>query len=89
MSDAYTQERLLVCPFEVKRDGGDSTEAVYQLAVWSAAALEKLKTLAIARGTETLAELFPYPGWTVIGYEWQLHISHKENSGGVVSTHAS
>jgi hypothetical protein len=89
MSDAYTRESLLVCPFEVKMDGGDSTEAAYQLAVWSAAALEKLKTLAMTRDTEPLAELLPYPGWTVIGYEWQLHISHKENSGGVVSPHAS
>jgi hypothetical protein len=28
---------------------------------------------------------FPYPGWTVVGYEWQLHISWKEESDKVVS----
>jgi hypothetical protein len=48
-----------------------------------------MKTLVMARDMETLAELIPYPGWAVIGYEWQLHISRKENSGGVVSPYAS
>ena len=40
MSDAYTRERLLACPLEVKRQGGDYNEAVCQLGVWPAAALE-------------------------------------------------
>ncbi|KFY66354.1 hypothetical protein V496_02105, partial [Pseudogymnoascus sp. VKM F-4515 (FW-2607)] len=84
MSDAYTRETLLTCPLEVKRQGGDYNEAVCQLAVWSAAALEKLRILAtMGRDTETL-EGFPYPGWTVVGHEWQLHISWKEDSGKVV-----
>jgi len=85
MSDAYTRERLLACPLEVKRQGGDYNEAVCQLGVWSAAALEKLKSLASMGRDKEMLEGSPYPGWTVVGYEWQLHISWKEDSGKVVS----
>jgi hypothetical protein len=85
MSDAYTRETLLACPLEVKRQGGDYNEAVCQLAVWSAAALEKLKILASMGRDKEMLVGFPYPGWTVVGYEWQLHISWKEESDKVVS----
>lgn len=85
MSDAYTRETLLACPLEVKRQGGDYNEAVCQLAVWSAAALEKLRILASMGRDKEMLESFPYPGWTVVGHEWQLHISWKEDSGRVVS----
>jgi hypothetical protein len=85
MSDAYTREMLLACPLEVKRQGGDYNEAVCQLAVWSAAALEKLRILAsMGRDKEMLVGC-PFPGWTVLGNGWQLHISWKEDSGNVVS----
>lgn len=84
MTDAYTRETVLVCPLEVKRHGGDYNEAVCQLAVWSSAALEKLRFLASMGRDEEMVEGFPYPGWTVVGYEWQLHISWKEKSGRVV-----
>ena len=84
MTDAYTRETLLVCPLEVKRQGGDYNEAVCQLAVWSAAALEKLRLLASMGGDEETVERFPYPGWTVVGHEWQLHISWKGRDGNVV-----
>jgi hypothetical protein len=85
MSDAYTRETLLACPLEVKRQGGDYNEAVCQLAVWSAAALEKLKVLASMGRDKELLVASPYPGWTVVGHEWQLHISWKDESGKVVS----
>lgn len=81
MTDAHTRETMLVCPLEVKTHGGDYNEAVCQLAVWSAAALEKLRFLASMGRDEEMVEGFPYPGWTVVGYEWQLHISWKEKSG--------
>jgi len=76
---------LLVCPLEVKRQGGDYNETVCQLAVWSAAALEKLKILASMGRDKKMLVGFPYPGWTVVDHEWQLHISWKEDSGKVVS----
>ncbi|KAH6661864.1 hypothetical protein B0J14DRAFT_663144 [Halenospora varia] len=85
MSGAYTRETLLACPLEVKRQGGDYNEAVCQLAVWSAAALEKLRILASMGRDKEMLEGFPYPGWTVVGHEWQLHISWKEDSGKVGS----
>jgi len=85
MSDAYTREMLLACPLEVKRQGGDYNEAVCQLAVWSAAALEKLRILASMGRDKEMLVGFPFPGWTVVGNEWQLHISWKEDSGKVVS----
>ena len=45
MADAYTSTLTLACGFEVKESGGDYNEAVMQLWVWSAAALEKLRIL--------------------------------------------
>jgi len=85
MSDAYTRDMLLACPLEVKRQGGDYNEAVCQLAVWSAAALEKLRVLASMGRDKEMLESFPFPGWTIVGDEWQLHISWKDDSGKVVS----
>lgn len=85
MSDAYTREAILVCPLEVKGQGGDYDEAVCQLAVWSAAPLEKLRTLASMGRDKEMMVSYPYPGWTVVGHELQLHISWKEDSGKVVS----
>ncbi|PVH71698.1 hypothetical protein DL98DRAFT_93742 [Cadophora sp. DSE1049] len=84
MSDTYTRGMLFPCPLEVKRQGGDYNEAVCQLGVWSAAALEKLKILASMGRDKEMLKGFPYPGWTVVGYKWQLHISWKEDSGKVV-----
>jgi hypothetical protein len=85
MNDAYTREMLLACPLKVKRQGGDYYEVVCQLAVWSAAALENLRILASMGRDKDMVDGFPYLGWTVVGHEWQLHISWKEASGKVVS----
>ena len=85
--DSYTRGTLLACPIEIKKNGGDYNEAVCQLAVWSAAALTKLKALESMGGDRKMVEGFPYPGWTIVGDEWRLHISWKEkdDSGRVVS----
>jgi hypothetical protein len=83
MQDAYTSTVPLVCGIEVKEVGGDYNEAVMQLAIWSAAGLEKLKT----QGPNILhTETLPSLGWTVIGHDWKLHISWKDADGRVVST---
>jgi hypothetical protein len=79
MADAYTSTLVLGCGIEVKESGGDYNEAIMQLGVWSAAALEKLRTLTDPNSTQSLQ---PYLGFTVIGHEWKLHISWKSLEGG-------
>lgn len=77
-------------PIEVKEQGGDYNQAVGQLAVWSAAALKKLQLLAdMGKADSDKMKLLPYPGWTVVGHSWELHISWKkmdEDSGSVVGS---
>lgn len=90
MENGYTRQKPVVCPIGVKYNGGDYREAVCQLGLWSAAALEKLKCLASLKGGDTHAmdvlDGFPYPSLTVVGYEWKLHVSWKEKvTGKVVS----
>lgn len=46
--------------------------------------MEKLRILASMGRDKKMLEGFPYPGWTVVGHEWQLHISWKEDSGKVI-----
>lgn len=42
MADAYTSPLVLGYRIEIKETGGDLNEALLQLAVWTAAGLEKL-----------------------------------------------
>lgn len=68
---------------EVKEVGGDYNEAVMQLAIYSVAGLEKLRTQSLNIPN---SQILPSLGWTIIGHEWKLHISWKESDGRVVST---
>jgi hypothetical protein len=74
MSDAYTSTLIFGGGIEAKESGGDYNEAIMQLGVWSAAALEKLCSLTEPTSTQ---DLRPYLGFTMIGHEWKLHISWK------------
>ena len=74
MADAYTSSLVLGGGIEVKEPGGDYNEAIMQLGVWSAAALERLRSLTVQSAGVTLK---PYIGFTVIGHEWKLHLSWK------------
>ncbi|KAG0644966.1 hypothetical protein D0Z07_9315 [Hyphodiscus hymeniophilus] len=86
MTDAYTSTVPLVCGLEVKERGGDYNEAITQLAIWSAAGLERLRELRErVRTPEDQEDLPPFLGWTVIGHDWKLHISWKNAQGEVVS----
>jgi hypothetical protein len=79
MSDAYTSTLILACGIEVKEAGGDYNEALVQLGVWSAAALEKTRSLM---KLDQSSDLKPYIGITVIGHEWKVHISWKAPETG-------
>lgn len=54
-------------------------EALLQLAVWTAAGLEKLRSLVKA---DEVTEMLPLLGITVTGHEWRIHISWKTLSSG-------
>jgi hypothetical protein len=82
MIDAYTSTVPLICGIEVKEGGGDYNEAITQLAIWSAAGLEKVRSLNPMLGYE---DLKPFVGWTIIGHEWKLHLAWREGDGRVVS----
>lgn len=79
MSDAYTSLLVLPCGMEVKETGGDMNEALVQLAVWTAAGLEKLRSLI---KPDEVTELLPLLGITVVGHEWRIHLSWKILSSG-------
>ncbi|KAF2457338.1 hypothetical protein BDY21DRAFT_39216 [Lineolata rhizophorae] len=81
MIDAYTQTVPLQCGFEVKECGGDSNEADMQLGIWSAAGLQLLKQ---QRSAVTGSwEILPFVGGTIVGHEWRVHITWKDENGGV------
>ncbi|PBP16596.1 hypothetical protein BUE80_DR012672 [Diplocarpon rosae] len=87
MTDAYTSTVPLACCLEVKEGGGDYNEAILQLGIWCAAGLERLRglrTLAEPNSRSDLEEeLPPFLGWTVVGHDWKLHISWKDEGGNV------
>lgn len=87
MTDAYMSTVPLVCGLEVKERGGNFNEAIIQLAIWSAAGLERLKELRkrVRANDGEDADLPPFVGWTVVGHDWKLHISWKKAEGEVVS----
>lgn len=66
----------MVCGIEVKEAGGDY-EAMMQLAIWSAAGLEKVKRLGRIQSND----LPPFIGWTSVGNEWKAHLSWMNSSG--------
>ena len=74
IDDAYTGTLIVGCGINVREPGGDYDEAIMQLGVWSAAALELLQVLV---SSEAKQKLYPYLGITVIGHEWRLHICWK------------
>lgn len=81
MSDAYTSTVVLGCGVEIKESGGDYNEAVLQLGIWCSAGLQKrgdLSTIDISPSQK------PMLGWTIIGHEWKLHISWRDEAGNVV-----
>lgn len=79
MTDAYTSTLVLGCGIEVKESGGDYNEAIMQVGVWSAAALEKWRTFT---DPSSAPNLQPDLGFTVFGHEWKLHISGKSLESG-------
>jgi hypothetical protein len=83
MSDAYTSSVVLGCGVEIKASGGDYDEAVVQLGIWCSAGLQKKRELST---TDVSPSQKPLLGWTVIGHEWRLYLSWRDdNTGDVVS----
>jgi hypothetical protein len=79
MSDAYTSTVVLGCGIEIKESGGDYNEATMQLGVWSAAGLEKMRSML---DVKTSGAVMPLLGITAIGHEWKIHISWKVDKTG-------
>jgi hypothetical protein len=88
MSDTYTSRIAIFCGIEVKSTAGSETEALAQLAIWSAGALENMRKLGCfglkKRGEQydrySCDQLLPIPGWTIVGNEWRLYIAYKSDS---------
>ncbi|KAI9764599.1 MAG: hypothetical protein M1840_008328 [Geoglossum simile] len=88
MTDAYTSRIVMFCGIEVKPPMESETEALTQLAIWSAGALESLRRLGCfglqKRGAPydgySCDQLLPIPGWTIVGNEWRLYIAYKSGS---------
>jgi hypothetical protein len=77
---------VLGCGLEIKESSGDYNEAIVQLGIWCSAGLEKTREMIT---TDPSTPQRPLLGWTVIGHEWRLHISWKdEKTGDVVGHHS-
>jgi hypothetical protein len=81
MTDAYTKGVIHGCGVEIKPSGGDYDEAVVQLGIWCAAGLRQRQSL---RPAVVSASLQPLVGWTVVGHEWKLHLSWRDDQTGEV-----
>jgi len=77
MSNAYTKRLAMLCGIEVKREGGDATEALAQYSIWAAAGMERLRTLGIASNlpVRPRKDILPQVGWTVVGHDWRTYIT--------------
>ncbi|TKA47821.1 hypothetical protein B0A49_13251 [Cryomyces minteri] len=82
MQDAYTSSLLLSYAIELKEPSGDQSEASIQLAVYHTALLQKMRDLAqISGSTEPVPALL---GWTVVGHEWNPHITSMLEDGNII-----
>jgi hypothetical protein len=79
-NDPVAAQTFTCAVIEVKSPGGDFQEASYQIAIASAAVLEKIRTL----GGDVDGP--PVVGWIVHGHFWTLHVSYREGDGSIVST---
>ncbi|CZT52254.1 uncharacterized protein RSE6_13543 [Rhynchosporium secalis] len=69
---------------EAKAPGGNFQEASYQIAIASAAILERIRLLS---GNSSNAgddqDHMPVLGWIVHGHFWTLHVSYREVDGSI------
>jgi hypothetical protein len=85
MSDAYTSNVVLGCGIEIKESGGDYNEAVVQLGIWCSAGLQKRQEMSTV---DAFSSHKPLLGWTIIGHEWRVHISWRDDKTGDVVSHS-
>jgi hypothetical protein len=80
-NDPAAAKTSTAAALEVKPPTGNFAEASYQLAVASAAILERMRTL-----DQEASEQFEMPvvGWIVHGHFWTLHVSYRCNDGSIV-----
>jgi hypothetical protein len=87
---------------EIKSPDGSYYGSSVQLAIWLAAGLENVRRLRVqaattddslgttsARGdgsAEEPTQLLPYPGISVVGQAWYVHLATKGEAGTVVRT---
>ncbi|KIM93219.1 hypothetical protein OIDMADRAFT_61858 [Oidiodendron maius Zn] len=76
-NDPVAAKTFTCAVIEVKPPGGNFQEASYQIAIASAAVLERIRTL----GGD--ADGPPVVGWIVHGHFWTLHVSYREGDGSI------
>ncbi|KAF8861397.1 hypothetical protein BDZ45DRAFT_740462 [Acephala macrosclerotiorum] len=83
-SDPVAAKTFTCAIIQVKAPGGNFQEASYQIAIASAAILERLRRLDgpgndIGDGGDHM----PVVGWVVHGHFWTLHVSYQEAGGSI------
>lgn len=79
-NDPVAAKTFTCAVVEVKLPGGNFQEASYQIAVASAAIIERIRTLGGNANGQ------PVVGWIVHGHFWTLYVSYREADRCIVST---
>jgi hypothetical protein len=81
-SDPVAAKTFTGAIIEVKAPGGNFQEASYQVAIASAAMLQRVRLLDKDVGDG--GDYMPVVGWVVHGHFWTLHVSYREIDGSIV-----
>lgn len=84
-SDPIASKTFTCAVVEAKAPSGNFQEASYQIAIASAAILERVKRLDGNGGQAgDVQDFMPVVGWIVHGHFWTLHVSYRECDGSIV-----
>jgi hypothetical protein len=81
-SDPVAAKTFTCAVIEVKAPGGNFQEASYQVAIASAAILQRVRLLD--KDDSNGGDYMPVVGWVVHGHFWTLHVSYREIDGSIV-----
>ncbi|KAF4630736.1 hypothetical protein G7Y89_g7402 [Cudoniella acicularis] len=83
-SDPVAAKTFTCAIIEVKAPGGNFQEASYQVAIASAAMLQRVRLLdKDASDGGDGGDYMPVVGWVVHGHFWTLHVSYREIDGSI------
>ena len=84
-SDPIASKTFTCAILEAEAPGGNFQEASYQIAIASAAILERVRLLNGDSGLiGDIRHSMPVIGWIVHGHFWTLHVSYREIDGSIV-----